>query len=193
VTTRTSIPLFALLGLIPWLGASAQTTIQNTSYGSGQSLTVSDPTSITANTNVSVASGAAIIYSSPGTITLGPGFTAFPGSYFQAIIASTAPTAQPSVVIVPGSATLNLGQSITLLATGGAGSGSYVWGGSAAGTGPETTLSFGAAGSYTVTLFRAADATYAQSNTTTIPITVVAAQTDSTNTQVQLKILVPTP
>jgi len=81
--------LFALI-LTP-LALIAQTNVQSTTYSSGQTYTVSGPTTITAGPSVLVSSGANVSYYATSTITLSPGFTAASGSYFHALNA-TAPT-----------------------------------------------------------------------------------------------------
>ncbi len=75
-----------LLSVVLWSlnVATAQTTIQNTTYTNGQTAAVSDPTAVTAGPTVTVSSGATVTYASP-TITLSPGFTATEGSSFRAI------------------------------------------------------------------------------------------------------------
>lgn len=65
------------------LGLSAQTTVTTTTYTSGQTLTVSDPVSITTSGTVTVSSGADISYASSGTITLGAGFSVALGGVFH--------------------------------------------------------------------------------------------------------------
>jgi hypothetical protein len=69
--------------------ALAQTTVANVTYASGQTLTVSDPTSIYASPSVVVSSGANITFSAGALITLDPGFHAVNGSYFQALISNS--------------------------------------------------------------------------------------------------------
>lgn len=85
VVVRFAALISAVCGL--WLPgtASAQTTVQNTTYSSGQNVTVND-TTITANTNVTAASGAIVKYRAITSVTLGPGFTASSGSAFRAFI-----------------------------------------------------------------------------------------------------------
>jgi len=85
------------------------------------------------------------------------------------------PTAQTSSVqISPASQTIAAGSSITFSASGGSGTGAYTWGGQASGTGANNTVSFASAGSYTVTVYKAADTTYSESNTASASITVTA-------------------
>jgi hypothetical protein len=76
--------LTGFLAVFPAL-VRAQVTIQNTTYASGQNVVVSNST-ITADTNVTVASGALVTFRGTSSITLGPGFTAAPGSVFRAFI-----------------------------------------------------------------------------------------------------------
>lgn len=80
---------------------------------------------------------------------------------------------QPTVTISPTSQTINQGSSITFTATGGAGSGAYAWGGDASGAGTTKTVTFNLLGSRTVTVYRAGDSNYNQSNTASATITVI--------------------
>lgn len=98
------------------------------------------------------------------------------------------PGVQSAVSISPTSPTGTVGQAITLTASGGTGTGAYTWGGSASGTGQTTTVSFASAGSYSVSMYRSADANYGQSSTASV--TVVVSSTPPGNPQ--LKLLVPT-
>lgn len=84
-SVRVLLPVF--LGLLS-SSAPAQTTIQNTTYASGQNRLIDGPSTIAANTSVNVASGASIKFrvNSTGSITLGPGFTASAGSTFRAFL-----------------------------------------------------------------------------------------------------------
>ncbi len=86
------------------------------------------------------------------------------------------PLSQASVSLSPTSQTITAGQSITFTASGGSGTGAYTWGGSASGTGSSKAVTFNSAGTFSVTVYRAGDSTYAQSNTATATITVNAGQ-----------------
>jgi hypothetical protein len=82
--------------------------------------------------------------------------------------------AQAPVGISPTSQTINVGQSITFTASGGSGSGSFVWGGDAAGkSGSTASVTFNTAGSRTVSVYRNGDANYTASGTATAAITVI--------------------
>ena len=81
---------------------------------------------------------------------------------------------QTTVSISPTSPSVTAGGSITFTASGGSGSGAYTWGGTsgATGTGATNSVSFPNVGTYTVTVYRAADSNYSTSNTATATITV---------------------
>lgn len=76
-----------LAALLP-LAAAAQTTIQNTTYNSGQNVAESGSATITAGPAVTVSSGANVTYQATTRVTLSPGFTATAGSSFHAYIGS---------------------------------------------------------------------------------------------------------
>jgi hypothetical protein len=82
--------------------------------------------------------------------------------------------AQAAVTISPAAATINPGQSLTFTAGGGSGTGSFLWSGSAGGSGPSATVTFPAAGSHTVTVIRAGDANFLPSAPASAAITVLA-------------------
>ena len=82
-TRSLRLQLLALLVLAAPL--AADTTIQNTTYTSGQNVTVNDST-ITAGPGVIVASGAVVTFRASTRITLGPGFTAASGGTFHAFV-----------------------------------------------------------------------------------------------------------
>ena len=77
---------------------------------------------------------------------------------------------QSPVTISPVTDEITAGTSITFTASGGSGTGAYVWGGSSGATG--ATVSFPTPGTYTVTVYKAADSNYSVSNTATATITV---------------------
>ncbi|MFZ5495652.1 MAG: fibronectin type III domain-containing protein [Verrucomicrobiota bacterium] len=79
---------------------------------------------------------------------------------------------QGPVSLSPSSQTVASGQSVLFTASGGSGTGDYVWGGDASGTGASKTVTFNTAGPRTVTVYRAASAGYNQSNTASASITV---------------------
>ncbi|MFT3868477.1 MAG: hypothetical protein QM715_08265 [Nibricoccus sp.] len=82
------IPLLLLFWLLTALGLRAQTIIQDVTYSSGVSTTVSGPSTIEAGPNVTVESGANVTYSASSQIVLKAGFQAREGSYFHAIVNS---------------------------------------------------------------------------------------------------------
>lgn len=82
------------------------------------------------------------------------------------------PAAQAVVALTPATASVTAGGSATFTASGGSGTGAYTWGGAASGTGASKTITFPATGTFAVTVFRAGDATYAASATTSATVTV---------------------
>jgi len=80
----------------------------------------------------------------------------------------------PSAVvsIQPENLTVPIGQIQTFVASGGAGTGSYIWGGAATGTGETTNVSFTTAGIQKVTVYKSADSLNPVSNTATSVISV---------------------
>jgi plastocyanin len=90
--------------------------------------------------------------------------------------------AQPDVSIDPASLSIAAGQSVTFTVSGGAGSGTYVWGGAAPASGISNTYTFNVPGTYNVTVYNTGDATYAQSNTAAATIVVSSASTAQPST-----------
>lgn len=84
---------------------------------------------------------------------------------------------QAAVSVSPSAQTITAGQSITFTASGGSGTGDFTWGGEASGTGSSKSVTFNTAGTFSVTVYRATDGTYTQSNTATATISVNAGQT----------------
>lgn len=82
---------------------------------------------------------------------------------------SVLPVAQ-NVSLAPTAATIYAGQAVAF--TAGGGSEGYVWGGSASGTGSTQNVSFGSAGTYTVTVYSPAGGNFAQSNTASASVSV---------------------
>src|SRR5690606_12756967 len=72
---------------------------------------------------------------------------------------------QSTVTVSPASTTIAPGESVLFTASGGTGDGDYVWGGAASGTGSTKLVEFSTTGLYAVTVYKASDATYNQSNT----------------------------
>lgn len=77
-----------------------------------------------------------------------------------------------NVSISPETRTIVARSTVTFTASGGSGTGDYVWGGAATGTGTTKSVTFNTPGTYTVTVYRAADGNYNVSNTATATITV---------------------
>ena len=85
------------------------------------------------------------------------------------------PAEQATVSITPISQTVAVGSTISFSASGGSGTGAYRWGGDASGTGTSKSVTFGSAGTRTVTVYRAASTNYNESNLATATINVVSA------------------
>lgn len=79
---------------------------------------------------------------------------------------------QPPVTISPTSVSIAAGQSVTFTASGGAGTGNFVWGGAAPATGWSNMYTFNAPGTYTISVYRAGDNTYGPSNSAEAAVTV---------------------
>lgn len=79
---------------------------------------------------------------------------------------------QPPVSISPASVTIAPGQGVTFTVSGGAGDGTYVWGGAASATGISNLYTFSVPGTYTVSVYRTGDATYANSSTASATVYV---------------------
>lgn len=97
--------------------------------------------------------------------------------YTSTSMGPAANAAQPEVTLSPTNATVAVGQPVTLTASGGAGAGAYVWSGAASASGSSNAFTFNAPGTYTESVYRAGDATYAQSNTATTTIVASAPGT----------------
>ena len=91
-----------------------------------------------------------------------------------------------TVSLSPANPTVTAGRSFVLTASGG--ENGYVWGGSASGSGASQTLSFGTPGTFTVSAYSPAGGAFAQSNTPTALITVVAASQGVSVSPVSLSI-----
>jgi hypothetical protein len=79
---------------------------------------------------------------------------------------------QGPVSITPSATSIEAGETVDFTATGGTGSGAYVWGGAASGTGNSASVDFSSAGTQTVTVYRAGDDDYAASAVATATIFV---------------------
>ena len=84
------------------------------------------------------------------------------------------PQQPQNVVISPPAANITAGQAVTFTASGG--NTSYIWGGSASGSGTSQSVTFPTAGNYTVTVYAPAGGTWAQSNIVTATVTVMPLQ-----------------
>jgi len=82
---------------------------------------------------------------------------------------------QASVAIAPTTPTVQIGATVNFTASGGTGTGLFNWGGEASGVGTTKSVQFNSVGTFQVTVYRAGDNTYNQSNTATSTITVVKA------------------
>lgn len=112
----------------------------------------------------------------------------------NATLTITVNQASQSAVTIQPAGPLNAanGQTITFSATGGSSTGNFVWGGAASGTGSTVTVTFNQNGQQTVTVYRAADANFLQSNTASATVAVATGVQDTGNST-QLNVLVPTP
>lgn len=90
----------------------------------------------------------------------------------SATIYGTLSHGQSAVLISPDSASVTVGSNLSFTASGGSGTGAYTWGGSASGTGSSKSVTFNSTGSFSVTVYRAGDPTYSNSNTATAIVTV---------------------
>lgn len=96
------------------------------------------------------------------------------GSYAQSNTAVATVTVNPDsqvVSILPASATVTAGNSITFTASGG--QEGYVWGGAASGSGSVNSVLFPSPGNFEVTVFSPAGGVFAQSNTAVASVTVL--------------------
>ena len=118
-------------------------------------------------------STSAVTFSTVGTFSVTV-YSPAGGSYSQSNIATATITvlsnSSQTVAIAPASQTVGVGASVTFTASGGVNG--YNWGGSASGSGNLKTVTFPAAGSYTVSVYSPAGGSYNQSNTATATITV---------------------
>lgn len=114
------------------------------------------------------------------------------GNATLTITVGNAKLSQATVAIFPSyTQNVTANQMVTFSASGGSGTGNYVWGGAASGTGNTVTVTFGTLGAgQAVTVYRAADATYLQSNTASTTVNVTNATTN--NASIGLKLLMPT-
>lgn len=81
---------------------------------------------------------------------------------------------QNTVTITPISQTIEVGQSISFTASGGSGTLTYDWGGSASGSGSSKAVTFQTPGTQTVTVLNPANGVFNASNVATATITVNA-------------------
>ena len=104
-----------------------------------------------------------------GTLTYGTGYKD------QSLQFTVGGIPQSSVAVSPTSTSVAIGTTVNFTASGGSGTGQYNWGGEASGIGNSKSVQFNAIGTFQVTVYRAGDGTYSQSNTATATITVVKA------------------
>ncbi|MBA3849573.1 MAG: hypothetical protein C0502_06200 [Opitutus sp.] len=90
------------------------------------------------------------------------------GSYPWSITAA----AQAPVTISPATLATEYGNTHTFTAAGGSGTGAYVWGGDATGTGTTKTITFNTLGARSVNVYRQGDGTYGNSNTASATVQV---------------------
>ena len=111
---RLSIFLLAVLAF--GLSARAQTTVSNTTYGSGQNVTVLGPSTVATSGTVSVTNGANVKFFATTQITLNAGFSSS-GATFEAS-AVTLPETLPTVTVTPSTTSVQAGQSISFTVAG---------------------------------------------------------------------------
>lgn len=129
-------------------------------------------------------------YDSSGTNILQVG----PMQFLSSVVTQGADgtTPQSNISIQPsGTLYVTVGQTVAFSASGGSGTGDYVWGGAASGGGAMTYVTFGANSPTSVTVYKVGDATYAQSNTASVTISIGTAGQDNNNST-QLNLLFPT-
>jgi PKD repeat protein len=102
-----------------------------------------------------------------GTLTYGTGYKDNADLLF-----TVAGLSQSTVSISPVNSTVPVGTTLTFTASGGSGGGLFNWGGQASGVGTTKQVTFNTIGSYQVTVYKASDGTYGQSNVATATITV---------------------
>jgi PKD repeat protein len=104
-----------------------------------------------------------------GTLTYGTGYKD------QELTFQVGGFSQATVNVSPLNPTVQVGAALTFTASGGTGGGLYNWGGQASGVGTTKQVTFGTVGTFQVTVYRAGDGTYNQSNTAVTTITVTKA------------------
>jgi hypothetical protein len=82
--------------------------------------------------------------------------------------------ANQGTVSISGSTSGTAGNSYSYTASGGSGSGAYAFGGSGSGSTNPNSVYFGSPGSYSVTVYKATDTNYNQSNTASVGVTIAA-------------------
>jgi hypothetical protein len=108
---------FIYLGMALCLGTLARaqtTTVSNKTYPSGTTATVVGPTTVTTSGNVTAASGSNVLFIANTSVYLGPGFSAQPGSIFNATISSNLPAPPPPPSFSPAPGPYASPQSITI-------------------------------------------------------------------------------
>lgn len=103
-----------------------------------------------------------------------PPLTGGTGYAEQEITFHISGSAQSAVLITPSVLQCHVGQTVNFTASGGDGTGEYVWFGAASGIGATKDVTFALPGTYEVKAYRNADLTYEQSDTTTFSMLVTA-------------------
>ena len=132
--------------------------------GAIKSATVT-PTPAGADFTSSLASTSADVGSYPVSATATGTYT---GSGGDTLVITQA---MPTVVLTPSATSVLEGESVTFTVSGG--QNSYVWGGSASGTGSSQTVTFPTSGSYTATVYSTAGGNYQQSAVASVSVTVL--------------------
>jgi hypothetical protein len=110
MTIRLPISLLGALALS--LAAHAQTTVSNTTYGSGQNVTVVGPSTIQTSGAVTVSNGATVTFHASTGIWLNAGFQTQNGSLFSTLITpNVPPTVTPTG---PASSTVTSSATVSL-------------------------------------------------------------------------------
>jgi plastocyanin len=100
------------------------------------------------------------------------------GNYTQSNTANSTVTVTPgsqTVALTPSNPVIYVGQSVSFTASGGMNG--YTWGGVASGSGQSQTVSFGASGDFTVSVYSPAGGNFAQSNTASATVAVEPSPT----------------
>jgi hypothetical protein len=97
--------------------ASAQTnTVSNQTYPSGKPATIIAGPTVTTSGNVTVSNGANVTFLASASVALNPGFSAQPGSNFNATISAILPV--PQVTLSPSATKTEPGQTVSFTVSG---------------------------------------------------------------------------